>query len=336
MTTERPIDGRDVLLLDLDGVVYVGENPVAHAAEVLVRVADQGIRVGYITNNASRRPAAVAEQLRGFGLDVDDDQVVTSPQAAMRLLAERVAPGSRILVIGGDGLTWAVEGAGFVVVRSADDAPDAVVQGFSPDLGWKDLAEASFALADPDRLWVATNTDWTIPVARGIAPGNGTLVSAVHSAVGRLPIVAGKPERAIFDAAVERFGAQAPLFVGDRIDTDIAGAVAAAMPSAFVFTGVHGTRELLSADERSRPDWILADLRGLFEPYPAVVVKRDGSHVGRAIVRVDERALEVVRVGDSALDLVRAAAAAIWASDVSAYALQIPDVVLAAKVAAER
>jgi glycerol-1-phosphatase len=332
VASERPIDGRDVLLLDLDGVVYVGDRAVPHAAESLHRVTAAGVRIGYITNNASRRPAVVAEQLRGFDLEVDETQVVTSPQAAVRLLAERVPAGSRILVIGGDGLTWAVEGAGFEVVHSADDGPIAVVQGFAPELGWKDLAEASFALADPDRLWVATNTDWTIPVARGIAPGNGTLVSAVHSAVGRLPIVAGKPERAIFDAAVERFEAKSPLFVGDRIDTDIAGAVAAHMPSAFVFTGVHGTRELLSANEKSRPDWILADLRGLFDAYPATTVKRDGSRVGRAIARIDGQRLEVVRAGDAPIDLVRAACAAIWASDVSAYALQIPDAVLAATV----
>ena len=319
-----PLEGADVLLLDLDGVVYRGRQPIDHAVDVLGRVARGGTRVGYITNNASRRPDTVAEQLRGFGLDVSVDQVVTSPQAAVRLLADRLPPRSRILVIGGDGLTSVVQEAGFTVVASADDQPDAVVQGFSPDLGWKDLAEASFALADPDRLWVATNTDWTLPVERGIAPGNGTLVSAVHSAVGRLPVVAGKPETPLFETAVERFAAAAPFFVGDRLDTDIAGANAAGMPSALVLTGIDGPKQLLAAPERARPPYVLADLRGLLEPYPESRTRGGGVQVGEALVRIHDGALQVVRDG-SPLDRVRAAAQAVWASGMGPYGLAIPD-----------
>ncbi|MDH2444948.1 HAD-IIA family hydrolase [Amnibacterium sp. CER49] len=322
-----PLDGADVLLLDLDGVVYRGKHAIPHAVDALTAIAADGTRVGYITNNASRRPETVAEQLRGYGLQVGTDQVVTSPQAAVRMLGERLPAGARVLVIGGDGLTTAVEGAGFAVVTSADDAPDAVVQGFSPDLGWKDLAEASFALADPDRLWVATNTDWTIPVERGIAPGNGTLVSAVHSAVGRLPVVAGKPERPLFDTAVERFGAGSPFFVGDRLDTDIAGANAAGMPSALVLTGIDGPKQLLAAPEQARPPFVLADLRGLTEPYPEVRETRDGHRVGDAVVRVRGRAVEIARDGDP-LDVLRAAALAVWGSGTTAYALDIPGALL--------
>ena len=319
-----PLGDTDVLLLDLDGVVYVGRSAVPNAVETLTTVRKRGVTVGYITNNASRRPSVVAEQLRGFGLQVTEDQVVTSPQAAVVLLAEHLPPGARVLPIGGDGLRAVVRGAGFELVDSADDRPDAVVQGFTPELGWKDLAEASFALRDTDRLWVATNTDWTIPVDRGIAPGNGTLVSAVHAAVGRLPLVAGKPERPIFDAAVTRFEAKRPYFVGDRIDTDIAGAVGAGMPSAIVLTGVDGVLPLLAAGERARPDHILRDLAGLLQPYPQVVTKRDGVHVGSAVARVHGQDLQVVRPGEP-IDLLRACCAAVWASGVGAYALRIPD-----------
>jgi HAD superfamily hydrolase (TIGR01450 family) len=300
---------------------------VPHAVETLRLIEARDVRLGYITNNASRRAAAVAEQLRGFGLPCDDAQVVTSPQAAVRLLAARLSPGAGVLVIGGDGLSTVVAEAGFQVLTSADDHPAAVVQGFSPELGWRDLAEASFALADPDVLWIATNTDWTLPVDRGIAPGNGTLVSAVHSAVGRLPEVAGKPETPLYEAAVDRFGSRSPYFVGDRLDTDIAGAVAAGMPSALVLTGIDGPKELLAAPEHARPDHILADLRGLLEPYPEVRRKRDRVHVGDAVVRVTGAELEVLREGDR-LDLVRAACAAVWDSGVTAYALRIPDVLL--------
>ena len=204
-----PLDGVDVVLADLDGVVYAGQRAIPHAVESL-NAAAESVRVGYITNNASRTDASVAEHLTELGLHVQPSDIVTSPQAAVRLLAQHVAPGSSILVVGGDGLVHEVEKAGFAVVRSADDDPAAVIQGFHPDLGWKDLAEASFALQRStveERPWVATNTDWTIPVARGIAPGNGTLVSAVHTATGRLPLVAGKPEVAIFEEATARFGA---------------------------------------------------------------------------------------------------------------------------------
>ena len=324
---EGPLGATDVLLRDLPGVVYRGRGAVPHAVHALAAVRDRGVRLGYITNNASRTAAAVAEQLRSFGLPAGEEDVVTSPQAAVRLLAERLPAGAAVLVIGGEGLTSVVAAAGFRLASGADDAPDAVVQGFAPEIGWRDLAEASFALADPARLWVATNSDWTIPVDRGIAPGNGTLVSAVHAAVGRLPVVAGKPETPLFAEAVDRFGARTPFFVGDRLDTDIAGARAAGMPSALVLTGVDGVRELLAAPEKARPDYVLQDLRGLLAPYPTTRERSSGVQVGRAVARVRDAALEVVRDGDP-IDLLRAAVQAVWASGVGAYALRIPDAVL--------
>jgi len=322
-----PLDGVDVLLADLDGVVYRGRNALPHAVDSLNRAAES-MRVGYITNNASRTDVSVAEHLTELGLRVAPDEVVTSPQAAVRLLAEQVTAGSRILVIGGEGLRDEVRKAGFAIIASADDEPAAVIQGFSADLGWRDLAEASFALAGGDDgiPWVATNTDWTIPVERGIAPGNGTLVSAVHSAVGRLPLVAGKPEVAIFTEAVARFGAQKPLFIGDRLDTDILGANRAGIASLMVLTGVDTAKQLLAAAEDSRPRYILDDLRGLHQPYPETSTGRDGRvSVGGASVRVRGRDVDIVREGDGGIDLLRAACAAIWGSGTPIYALDVPE-----------
>ena len=330
-TGAAPLDGVDVVLADLDGVVYTGAEAVPHAVEALTAAAVHA-RVGYITNNASRTDRTVAAQLSGFGLTVAPEDVVTSPQAAVRLLADQVPAGSRILVIGGDGLVAEVEKGGFVVVASSDDEPAAVIQGFSPDLGWKDLAEASFALAAPPGSvdgsggipWVATNTDWTIPVARGIAPGNGTLVSAVHSAVGRLPIVAGKPEKAIFEEAVRRFGASSPLFLGDRLDTDILGADRAGIPSVLVLTGIDRAKQLLAAPEHSRPTYILGDLRGLSEPYPETRMSGATATVRGASVTIDGTRVEIRRRGDDPLDLLRAACAAIWSSGRTVHMLQVP------------
>ncbi|MFT4051943.1 MAG: HAD-IIA family hydrolase [Microbacterium sp.] len=324
-----PLDGVDTVLADLDGVVYAGARALPHAVESL-NAAGQTRRLGYITNNASRRDATVAEHLRDLGLSVTaPEDVVTSPQAAMRLLRERVAVGSTVLVVGGDGLVFEVEKAGFRVTRSADDAPAAVVQGFAPEVGWQQLAEAAYALATPEDAggipWIATNTDWTIPQARGIAPGNGTLVSAVHTAVGRLAVVAGKPERAIFDEAVARFGARHPLFIGDRLDTDIAGAQAAGIASALVLTGIDRPKHVLAAPSASRPTFILGDLRELSEPYPETRVDGAVTTVGGAAVRIDGPDVHILSEGERPIDLVRAGAAAIWATGRAIYGFRVPE-----------
>lgn len=316
----------DVVLADLDGVVYTGRNAIDHAVDSLNAVA-RDRRVGYITNNASRTPETVAAQLSDYGLQVSGDDVVTSPQAAVRLLATVVDAGATVLVVGGEGLTTVVEAAGFTITRSAEDSPAAVIQGFAPEVGWKDLAEASFALHH-DIPWVATNQDWTIPQERGIAPGNGTLVSAVHTAVGKLPLVAGKPEKAIFDAALDRFSAKKALFIGDRLDTDIAGAVKAGIESVLVLTGIDQAKQVLAAPDTSRPDYILGDLRELHEEYPATVETKDARGTRAFVVRdarVELRGNQVVVVeaGSSPVDLLRAGAAAVWGSGLAIYGLVV-------------
>jgi len=323
-----PLDGVDAVFADLDGVVYAGAGAIPHAVESL-NLVKQTRPVGYITNNASRSDVSVAGHLTELGLDAAPDDVVTSPQAAMRLLEEQVAPGSLVFVVGGEGIEVELRKRGYRVTRSAEDGPDALVQGFTPEVGWKDLAEAAFALhADASGRsipWIATNMDWTIPVARGIAPGNGTLVSAVHTAVGRLPLVAGKPETPIFEEARRRFDASAPLIVGDRLDTDILGANRAGMSSAIVLTGIDRAKQLLAADAASRPDFILADLRGLHAPYPAVErLRGDVVQVGAARVKLDGNRVEVVAEGDAGLDLLRAACATIWESGKAIHVLDVP------------
>lgn len=323
-----PLEGIDLVLADLDGVVYAGDGALPYAVDSLNRAAE-GRRLGYITNNASRRDTVVAAHLRELGLRTEPGDVVTSPQAAVRLLKDRVPVGSAVLVVGGDGLVFELERAGYTVTRSADDQPAAVVQGFAPEVGWAQLAEAAYALATPEDQggipWIATNTDWTIPQSRGIAPGNGTLVSAVHTAVGRLAVVAGKPERPIFDEAVARFGAQSPLFIGDRLDTDIAGAHAAGIPSVLVLTGIDRPKHVLAAPKHSQPTFIVGDLRELHEPYPETVTRGDVTTVGSAAVRIDGPDLHIVAEGDRAVDLVRAGAAAIWATGRAIYGFRIPE-----------
>lgn len=329
MSEPTLISGVDVLLADLDGVVFKGRTPIPFAVESLTRAASTA-RVGYVTNNASRTPASVAEQLRELGLTVADDEVVTSPQAAVRLLATLIPAGSLVLAVGGEGLRVELARAGFDITDSALDEPAAVVQGYAPEVGWRHLAEAAFALQGDgaERPWVATNQDWTLPTDRGLAPGNGTLVSAVHTAIGRLPTIAGKPEVAIFEEAVARFGARKPLFVGDRLDTDILGANRAGIDSALVLTGVDGPKQVIAADHTSRPTYLLDHLGELHEPYPATNVEQDASGdtlvtVGSSVVRVSGIRVAVEQAGDAQIELLRAGCAAVWGSGKPIYALDV-------------
>jgi glycerol 3-phosphatase-2 len=328
MTPTTPIEGIDVVLADLDGVIYRGSDAIEYAVESINRLPST-IRVGYLTNNASRTDATVASHLVSLGLHVVPRDVVTSPQAAVRLLEGLVPAGSNILVVGGDGLTAEVAAAGFIVTRSALDSPAAVIQGFAPEIGWTDLAEAAFALQGEGANipWIATNTDWTIPQARGIAPGNGTLVSAVHTAIGRLPVVAGKPEVAIFQEAIRRFGSDRALMLGDRLDTDILGANRAGLPSAFVLTGIDQAKQLLAAAPQERPTFILQDLRDLAAAYPEVIETVHDivteTRVGQAVVLREGGVLRVA-VSGTGIDLLRAGCAAIWNSGMAIYALDVP------------
>src|SRR5690625_5085802 len=331
-TGPAPTEGKDLVLADLDGVVYRGALAVPGAVESLIR-ANETAQLGYITNNASKTVATVAETLRGFGLPADEHSVITSPQAAVKLLKNTVPPPATILIVGGDGIEEELVRAGYRVTRSADDEPAAVVQGFAPHLAWPDLAEAAFALQEGPNgeqiPWIATNTDWTLPLERGLAPGNGTLVSAVHTAVARLPEFAGKPETPIFETAFERFGTRNALMIGDRLDTDMQGANESGIESVHVLTGVDRPKQLLAAGQNMRPTYIVENLTKLFEPYPVTRVTNDGTvKVGRAKVRMNGHIVQVVAEGDDPLNLLRAGCEAIWRSGLAIYGLKVPDVLL--------
>lgn len=318
---EMLLDSYDSLLLDLDGVVYRGSDAVEHAVDSINRAGEQ-FKVGYVTNNSSRTPSAIADQLNGFGLRVSEQQIVGSARAGAKLLLERVPAGSKVLVIGGEGLRAECLSVGFDLVESSADKPVAVIQGFSQDISWRDLAQASFAIQN-GAIWIATNQDWTIPLEAGIAPGNGTLVGAVHTAVGILPDFAGKPFRPIFDQALEQLSVSRPLMVGDRIDTDIRGANQSGMDSVAVLTGIATKKELIGAKPEDRPTYILDDLRGLFEEYPQVKQTRRGVKCnGSKVEKLGNKIVLVSGEADS-VDTLRAATQLIWNCGTPIYGLDV-------------
>ena len=255
----------DALLVDLDGTLIRGAEPIPGAAEALEKA---GLPVVYVTNNASRSPRDTAEHLRSLGFSAEAGDIMTSAQAAVRMLAGLVEPGARVLVVGHDSFRVLARQAGFEVVLSADDNPEAVLQGLSRELTWSDLAEGSLAIRT-GVPWVASNTDATLPTERGLLPGNGSLVAALRAATDREPLVAGKPAAGVLSAAADLVSSTRPLVIGDRLDTDIEGAVAAGMESMMVLTGVHGVEHLLHADPGSRPTHLAQDLSALAEPADA-------------------------------------------------------------------
>ena len=311
LSADRPLaELFDLALVDLDGVAYRGHERVPWASESLVEARRRGMHTVFVTNNASRSPQVVADQLSELGIPTPAEDVMTAAQAAAQLLTTRLRPGAKVLVVGADALRDAVRAEGYEVVSSADERPDAVAQGFSPDVAWPQLAEAAYAIA-AGAWYVASNRDLSLPTARGFAPGNGSLVLAVTSATGVTPDSAGKPEPTMYQLAIARAGGRRTLVVGDRLDTDLAGARSGDLPGLHVLTGVSTARDDVLAVPGQRPHYIGADLRALLEPHPAAVPE-DGWWVCRgAAARVADGRLEL-RPAGSPVDLVRAACAAAW------------------------
>lgn len=298
----------DCLLLDLDGTVFRGHEATEGAVGALAAVTSRKL---YVTNNASRSPSEVADHLDALGFSAHADDVVTSAQSAAHLLALQLPAGAKVLVIGTEALAAEVTNVGLNPVRQFAEEPVAVVQGHSPQTGWADLAEAALTIR-AGGLWVAANADRTLPSERGLLPGNGSMVAALQAATGQVPQVAGKPQPTLMNDALARGRYETPLVVGDRLDTDIAGANAAGLPSLMVLTGVTSAADMVYAGPAERPDYLAADLRSLDTPADAL---RIGSHPAWQ-VETSGNEVTVHATGapvDDDLSVVRATAGAVWA-----------------------
>jgi glycerol-1-phosphatase len=269
------------ILCDLDGVVYRGDRAVVGAVEGLRSAREAGVRLLFMTNNASRPPEAVAEHLCRLGVPAGADEVLNASEVAADVLAERrdrgeldLQDGAVVLAVGGPGVGAALDKVGLawsspahVRERATSGHPvrvAAVVQGYGAEIGVGDLTEAVYAVSG-GAAWVATNDDATLPTERGFAVGNGSLVAAVANATGVQPEVVGKPHAPAYRIAVERLGLplEQCLMLGDRMDTDIAGAADVGLRSALVLTGVSTREEALRAPQQLRPDHVVATIPDL-------------------------------------------------------------------------
>ena len=307
----RLVDDYDLLMFDLDGVVYVGDEAVPGAAEHLRRARTEGGHVAFITNNASRSPQVVAEKLTGLGVEAAASDVVTSAQAAAHVLLERHGAGALVAILGAAGLQDALVEAELKPCRVDVEGAVALVTGYGPDVVWRDIMLAAVRVRD-GLPWVASNTDLTLPTARGPAPGHGVLVDLMSRFAGVEPTVAGKPRRPLLDETVRRVGGERPLMIGDRLDTDIAGGHEAGIDSLLVMTGVTGLAELAAATPQLRPTYLSRDLRGLLERHPGPPTMTEGTaELGGWQASVADGRLRVEGDGNPE-DWWRSLAAAAW------------------------
>jgi HAD superfamily hydrolase (TIGR01450 family) len=304
------VEGYDLVMFDLDGVVYIESAAVPGAPEQLARLRGGDTRVAFITNNASRPPEAVAEKLTGLGVEARPDEVVTSAQAAAHLLVERHGGDSVIACLGADGLQQALREVGLRPAAVDDDRAAALVTGYGPDVVWRDVMRAAVRVRD-GLPWVASNTDRSLPTRFGPAPGHGVMVDMLERFSGVKAVVAGKPQRPLLDEAIRRLGGRRPLMVGDRLDTDIEGANNIGIDSLLVMTGVTGLPELAAAGPELRPTYVSVGLDGMFVAHPAPERDDSGWSCGgwRAAVEGDRLQVSGDGMPD---DWWRVVAAAAW------------------------
>jgi 4-nitrophenyl phosphatase len=253
-------DGRPVVCCDLDGVVWRGETPIEGSSAAVTQLREAGLRVVFLTNNSSGRVQDNVARLAEAGVDADPDDIVTSAQAAVALLArDRAAEGTKVLACAaGPGVVEALHAAGFETVDAV--AADAVLVGWNRDFDFERLRRAADAVRAGARF-IATNLDPTYPASNGLLPGAGALVAAVSTAGGRRPEVAGKPEPAMAALVRDRVG-DPVVMIGDRPSTDGAFAAVLGVPFALVLSGIVGTAGEEPIPEPA-PEFVAADLAEL-------------------------------------------------------------------------
>jgi 4-nitrophenyl phosphatase len=253
------------LIIDMDGVIWKGDSPIGDLAAIFMRIRERGLKFVFATNNSTKTSEQYVERLAQFGVDVEPWQVITSSQAAAHAVAKKFPPGTKVFIIGEDGVRIPLEEKGFEIV-SVENAPQAqaVVMGIDREINFEKVSEATLLVRNGIPFY-ATNTDKTFPTPRGEIPGAGAWVSVITTATNVEPIVAGKPFPFLMDLSLEKLGTkkEETLVVGDRLETDIAAGQAVGCPCALVLSGV-STKEQAEQWE-PKIDVIADDLATLVE-----------------------------------------------------------------------
>lgn len=267
------------LIIDMDGVLWHGNQPLAGLSEFFATLRDLQIPFVLATNNASLTQQQYIDKLAGMAVDVKPAEILTSSMATARYLKENLpANQRRVFVIGEAGLTEPLQQQGFTLtdlyqVNQPEKAitgqgADIVVSGLDRKLTWDKLATATLNIR-AGAAFYATNADTTLPTELGEVMGNGGVLAALTAATGQTPTVIGKPEPILYQQALEILGTEQhnTIAIGDRLNTDILGAVNAGMRSLMVLTGVSSEADL--ADIDYAPDWILPDIQAITETLKA-------------------------------------------------------------------
>jgi glycerol 3-phosphatase-2 len=254
------IDSYDGFLVDLDGVVWVGRDPVPGSPGALATMLAAGKELVFVTNNPSKPPVQYAERLQSLGVEVGAERIVTAGMVAARLAAEAAGPGAGALVLGREALRESVAASGLRLVDLDEPTAAAVVvvSGF-PEFTYEYLRAAKFAL-DAGATLIATSHDPTMPMPGGEWPGSGAIIAAVEVASGKKAEFAGKPEHHLFELALSRIpDAKRVAMVGDRLSSDIAGGHAAGLDTIHVLSGTSEDPETAAVE----PTLTVANLAAL-------------------------------------------------------------------------
>lgn len=251
------------LIIDMDGVLWRSDTPIGDLASIFNRIRERGLKFVFATNNSTKTSEQYVTRLKEFGVDVEPWQVVTSSQAAAHAMAQTFRPGTRVFMIGEDGVRQALEERGFEILALEDALhAQAVVMGMDRSITFPKVMEATLLVRSGIPFY-ATNTDKTFPTPRGLIPGSGAWISVITTATDIQPIVAGKPFPFLMDLSLEKLGTskEETLVIGDRLDTDIAAGQRVGCPTALVLTGV-STREQAES-WKPKIDMLVEDLASL-------------------------------------------------------------------------
>jgi len=250
------------LLIDMDGILYRGSEPISGAKEFIILLQREGTPSLLLTNNSTRTPAHCVTKLAQMGIEVEKDDVLTSAQATALYMARVAPPRARVYVIGEEGLRSALREKGYALSEDAEF----VVVGMDTHLTYEELKAATLLIRGGAKF-IGTNSDKTFPSEKGIVPGNGAILAALEAATGIAPTVVGKPEPIIFELALAKLGTdrERTAIIGDRLETDVLGGQRFGLITILVLSGITTPQELENSP--LKPNFVFKNMKCLHQAW---------------------------------------------------------------------